>query len=512
MSETTSSRLPSPRTVGRANVRARYDAAQTTDENRRHWGMADYLSPDAAANPVARRTLRSRSRYEVANNSYAKGVVLSIANDCVGTGPRLNMQTGNTKLDEKIETEFAEWAEEIGLPEQLRSIRMGRCESGETFGIMVTNPGLAADVKLDLKVVESDQVSSPLVGIIPEEYPGQYIDGIHFDRAGNATVYDVLKQHPGEQGPFIRMSDSFDPYPAKFVLHYFRPDRPGQRRGLPELTPALPLFALSRRYTLAVISAAETAAMHTSVIQTDASPDGAASVTAYDAIELERNMAVALPQGWKLGQMKAEQPTTQYGDFIWTILREICRCLNVPMTMFALDSSKSNLSAAYLDHQIYAKNVAVDRQSLERLLNRLLDAWLTEAANIEGYLPVLPNRLPRQWFWPSLGNHADPMKVANAAAVNFANGAATHAREYAKHGLDWRKEMTIEAECMGVTLPELQALYRQRIFGIPGNPATAPTPDEPAPKVTPEPESDEDPGDTAPVDESQEDDAADEGE
>ena len=33
--------------------------------------------------------------------------------------------------------------------------------------------------------------------------------------------------------------------PAAAVIHAFRPDRPGQRRGVPEITPALPLFAHS---------------------------------------------------------------------------------------------------------------------------------------------------------------------------------------------------------------------------------------------------------------------------
>ena len=56
-------------------VRGRYDAAATTDENRRHWANADLLSANAANNPQVRRTLRSRARYEVANNSYARGIV-----------------------------------------------------------------------------------------------------------------------------------------------------------------------------------------------------------------------------------------------------------------------------------------------------------------------------------------------------------------------------------------------------------------------------------------------------
>ena len=69
-------------------IRAKFDAAITNADNVRHWANADGLSADAAASPDVRRTLRNRSRYEVANNSYARGVVLTLANDCVGTGPR----------------------------------------------------------------------------------------------------------------------------------------------------------------------------------------------------------------------------------------------------------------------------------------------------------------------------------------------------------------------------------------------------------------------------------------
>ena len=50
-------------------VKARYDAAQTTPLNQRHWAQADWLSADAALHPGIRRTLRVRSRYEAANNS-----------------------------------------------------------------------------------------------------------------------------------------------------------------------------------------------------------------------------------------------------------------------------------------------------------------------------------------------------------------------------------------------------------------------------------------------------------
>ena len=89
------SRTTTVQRVVPVKLRARYDAAQTTRENIRYWAMADGLSADAASSSDVRKKLRDRSRYETANNSYAKGIVLPLANDCVGTGPRLQLLTSD---------------------------------------------------------------------------------------------------------------------------------------------------------------------------------------------------------------------------------------------------------------------------------------------------------------------------------------------------------------------------------------------------------------------------------
>ena len=106
----------SPRSVPEAPgartrvIQARYDAAQTTAENVRHWAMADALSADGAASADVRKRLRERARYEVANNSYAKGIALTIANDCIGTGPRLQLLSADDQANRRVETAFAECA------------------------------------------------------------------------------------------------------------------------------------------------------------------------------------------------------------------------------------------------------------------------------------------------------------------------------------------------------------------------------------------------------------------
>ena len=93
----------------------RYDAATTTVDNVRHWAAADGLSASAANSPEVRRTLRNRSRYEIANNSYARGISLTLANDCVGTGPRLQMLTADAFANRFVEQEFFAWADAVGL-------------------------------------------------------------------------------------------------------------------------------------------------------------------------------------------------------------------------------------------------------------------------------------------------------------------------------------------------------------------------------------------------------------
>ena len=103
-----------PRAFARRG-KGRYDAAQTNADNRRHWEAADALSADAANSSGVRATLRKRARYERDNSTYVNGIVQTLANDLIGTGPRLQMQTGDDKLDRAIELKFMEWAGAVGL-------------------------------------------------------------------------------------------------------------------------------------------------------------------------------------------------------------------------------------------------------------------------------------------------------------------------------------------------------------------------------------------------------------
>lgn len=223
------------------------------------------------------------------------------------------------------------WADAVGLAEKLRTMRMARAQDGEAFAMLVANPKLDSLVKLDLRLIEADQVATP--DLAHRLLDANATDGIVFDAFGNPIEYHLLKSHPGDQRGHL--SSDFDRVPASAMVHYLRADRPGQTRGIPEIMPALPLFAQLRRYTLAVIAAAETAADFAAVLFTDAPANGEADpVEPMDLVELERRMATVLPGGWRLGQIQAEQPSTSYGEFKKEILNEIARCLSIPYNEF----------------------------------------------------------------------------------------------------------------------------------------------------------------------------------
>jgi len=422
-------------------IRAKYDAAQTSAENQEHWANADSLGPNAATNPLVRATLRNRSRYEIANNTYAKGIIKTKANDVIGTGPRLQMLTQDEDANEWIEKEFMQWARKIKLARKLRVMRKAFDGDGETFAIFIKNSKVSGPVKLDLRVYEADQCTTP--GQILLEQDDNSTDGIEYDAVGNPQYYYFLAKHPGGEG--VSLKKQYRKINADGVIHWYDEERAGQKRGIPSTTPALPLFAQMRRYTLAVLAAAETAADFAAVLFTDSPAGGEAQsdIEPMDVVELEKRMATTLPDGWKLGQIKAEQPATTYSEFKREILNEIARGELMPFNKAAGNSSGYNYSSGRLDHQDYYKSNRIDQDDCEiMVLDRVFEMWMYLAVRIQNYMPQSLRLLEwdHQWFWDG-PEHTDPQREAKAQETYLENSTTTLADEWARKGQDWIKKI-----------------------------------------------------------------------
>jgi len=437
-------------------IKASYDSAQTNNENSLHWANADALSADAAASKSVRDTLRKRSRYEVANNSYARGMVNTIANDAVGATVRLQMFTDlmlggirkesivlNKNEATFIEGEFFAWAQAAGAFEHIRTLRAARCYDGEGFCLLTNNPKLPVPVKLAMAPQEADLVTSERFF---EANDKTHNDGIHYDRYGNAIIYELLDTSPGSFAVGIKTRK----IKAANMLHHFLAERPGQRRGIPQITAALALFAQLRRWTLAVIAAAETAADLAAIMKTPGEPgENDEYATPFETVPIERRVIMNLPEGYDITQFRAEQPQSTYKEVKREIIGEIARCLEIPVHLALGDSSEHNYSSARLDNQSYVKARRVDRSRITMdLMDPLFKAWVDEAMLIEDYLPQRLRNVKTDWshLWIYDGDeHVDPIKEANAQRVRLESNTTTLSDEWGAKGFDWEEKLEQKA-------------------------------------------------------------------
>lgn len=458
-------------------LHARYDAARTNDDNERHWANADMLSASAAGSSAVRSRVCSRARYEAQeNNSYAKGMILTLANDLIGTGPRLQTTVGSASENRQVEELFLRWAESISLAEKLRTMRIAKCVDGEAFALLTTREVEPGEVSLDIMPIEADRVQNPLDSLLPQEEAKG--DGIRYDDSSRPVSYHILNTHPGDLsgeqvgGKWVSRSQ---------VLHIYRVDRPEQKRGISEIVTALPLFAQLRRFTLATLAAAETAADFAAVLYTDApgiSGDTLGEDEWFDAIPIEYRAMLTLPNGWKMGQLKAEHPTTTYEMFKHEILNEIARCLNMPFNVASANSSGYNYASGRLDHQVYFKSIDVERHHWEcEVLRRIVSAWWEEGRRIPDYFPEgvdeISQKKWRAMFHWDTHEHVDPSKVASADEKNLRSGIRNRKMILAERGVDLEEHDQAAAESYGVSLEE----YRQRLFEAQFQSGAAPEPD-----------------------------------
>jgi len=443
-------------------VRARFDAARTTSDNARHWENADGLSADAALNPAVRHSLVIKSRYEIANNGYGTGMVDTLARDTVGTGPRLQLQIADPDAARRREARFAQWMHDTKFAKKLRIARRAKAEAGEAFLVMSTNLQVPGPVKLDLTLYETEQVTSDLFVTVFDAWPNgqpKEVDGIVLDETGNPVTYKFLKCHPGSGYYFPR---EFNEIPANYVIHYFNENRPGQHRGVPEITPTLGVFANLRSYTQSVLECARNAASISFLLTTDAPPEDMADeiygqsnspeaqekkreaqYRPMDVVPIERNGGLCMPGGYKINQLKPEQPTATHAQFVDMNINEMARPFNMPFNVAKGNSKEYNYSSGRLDHQTYFRSIEIERDDIEiTILDRVYPAWEAEDRI---FYPADYSKLdtywtPHKWFWDG-SEHIDPLKEAQAQDIRLTNASTNLANELGQEGRDWEAEM-----------------------------------------------------------------------
>lgn len=451
--------------IHRLKGNRQYDAGQTTMQNENHWLPANQLSPHAVNDLATRKKLRSRSRYESSNSGYLKGIVLSLCQDLVGSGPtlqitdpRFQLPNGGTGLSPAsiIERIWKIRSKKIKLRKKIWRLRHGKLVDGEGFAFAINNPQLNHPVTLDQRIFECDQVSTFDLRNTKARNRLE-IDGVRFNQStGDPTHYHLLNEHPGETQFFN--TNAFNTTDGKWireknVIHWFRQDR-GWLRGIPESTYTLPLWALLRRYTLAVVQNAEIAADFTVLLKTMQLPfaDAFGSTESganadkeqwFEGFPVDRGLMTAVPDGYDVNQLKAEQPVTVYDSFVAALVGEASRPLLTPRNVAMADSGNHNMSAGLHDTQSYKQSIRQERLDCEdEVLDKDLASWWFEAIRTPGYFDAeiatvsveqviqrfsdLRDDPPEHIYrWDEIPEHTDPAKVAAGINTMFMAGHIT---------------------------------------------------------------------------------------
>ena len=405
-----------PRQVIRAS---RIDNAESDRALNFYWSGADGKQPSDAQ----RRIVRRRARQEALNNSHLKGMLLTLCNDTIGArGPILQ-----TKEAPEVATAWRKWARAINLPEILRTARLAKARDGEVFIALNSNPNIKGDIKLQPRIIDAELIESVIL-----------------DDWGHPTAYVI--------------SNGFldkETIPAEAILHWFAGSE--TVRGFSEIAPALHLLTQLKRYTNAVIKAADTAANLSMVIETT-SRDGDVGIEVPDAgelLDLSPNQALTLPVNSKLSQLKAEQPTANFEAVQKIFIAEAGRNLQMPRGIALNDSSSYNFSSARLDMKNYERAIEAERTDLEiEILEPMFESFLLELTLARG--KAYPDLEPTFFHQPF--PYIDPLKEFKADSGNISYGLDGLSNYYASRGMDWEEQAAKNAIDLNLSVADYKKM------------------------------------------------------
>lgn len=397
-------------------------------------------------------TLRTRSRQLCRDNPNARRFLALCAENVIGhKGIRLQAKAENargelsTDLNGKIESAWDLWGRakyctvtgQASWPYFQAQLLKTVARDGEAFVRLVR--GYPNRFGFALQLLDADLLE---VDYEVKAKPGQNAirSSIEVDAYDRPVAYHVLTRHPSDTSAALAGPKARTRIPAGEMLHLFLPNRMGQVRGEPWLTPVIIWLQMLYGYAEAELVAARTAAAKMGFITQGEDAMGADPDAVPQTMEAAAGVIDRLAKGESFVPWDPTHPAGNFGPFLTTVLHQVATGLNVSHASLTGDLSQVNYSS------IRAGMLA------ERDQWRLLQAWFSEHACqpvYEAWLPMAmlspvltlpggdPARYvdaatwqPRGWAW------VDPAKDAEAAKQEIAIGVSTLTEVCADQGKD----------------------------------------------------------------------------
>jgi len=332
--------------------RARYEAAllrayDAASSGRRTQGWRRNTGDVNAVIGQGLERTREVARDLVRNNPYAAAALNTIADHVVGWGIVAQGSpptwwkpwAETTACDADGRYDFA------GLQKQVTrtTAEAGECLVRRRW----RRPEDGLPIPLQLQLIEPDLLDTTKEGVTGTG--GQIIQGVEFSPIGARVNYWLFDDHPGASGTRVTRSRNSRPIPASEILHVFKPERPGQVRGMSWLAPVILRLKDFDDYEDAALLKQKIAAC-LAVLTTD--PDGTApalgtadssTTPAIDAIE--PGMIANLPTGRTVTVVQPPS-VSEHEAYARTVLRAIASGIGITYEDLCGDYQGMPFSAA----------------------------------------------------------------------------------------------------------------------------------------------------------------------
>ncbi|MGG3321921.1 phage portal protein, partial [Brevibacillus centrosporus] len=247
--------------------------------------------------------------------------------------------------------------------------------------------------------------------------------------------------------------------------HLFEAERPGQRRGIPIISPIIESLKQLDQYTEAELMAAVIAAMYTVFVKSPAEDDDymhgmeepetdnqyqePIPGTGGSNVKMGRGAIVYLDPGEEVQFANPTRPNPDYVGFVNALLRQIAAALELPFEILTkqFTSSYSASRGALLEAW---KMYKMRRSWLAKsFCQPIYEEWFVEAVT-KGRIdapgifddPAIFHAYTRaEWHGPSQGL-LDPTKEVDAAVTRIENNFSTAERETAElTGGSWEQNI-----------------------------------------------------------------------
>lgn len=457
-------------------IEAHLEAGRPRDDL---WTLADFRDADATLSPEIRRRVRSRARYEAANNPLVARILDIWVGDLTGdAGPALQIHIPhNPALSRYVEQAWEKWWKLTGQGAKLRAAVRAEAVDGEGVDVLISNPRNLRRQRISLDVVdlECDRLASPRWD---NANLSTYIDGVHLDPLTRDPIaYDLLKAHPGT-GYLDSLNQIFEheTFDADHVLHAYRKLRPEQHRGLCRYAPALALAGLHRVALEADSKGRQLRAAFAFVIKSTAPPDPGETGDDgrfWQEVSLPNRQGIGtfMPDGYDITQFRTEPMAPELEGLQRIIAGIVSGCFTMPVGR-ATGVGSDGYARVRGEMLPYHRTIAADRaQVWEPLyLDKVLYAFAFELS-LQPEFQAVANGLTssdvvchRQWQWPEKDLIVDPSREESAREVRLATGLTTREDELQVPDIDAHDDRA--AESWGFAdRGAFRAALRGKVFG-----------------------------------------------